>query len=88
MRTTETESTPDTSTAAGGSFAGPLAGVRVIDLSKILAGPYATMSLADLGAEVIKVEHPDGETRLVPGVHPWSVPMPRTSTQRTTARSP
>ncbi|MDN5593394.1 CaiB/BaiF CoA transferase family protein [Brevibacterium aurantiacum] len=60
MRTTETESTPDTSTAAGGSFAGPLAGVRVIDLSKILAGPYATMSLADLGAEVIKVEHPDG----------------------------
>lgn len=60
MRTTESESTPDTSAAAGGTFEGPLAGVRVIDLSKILAGPYATMSLADLGAEVIKVEHPDG----------------------------
>lgn len=38
----------------------PLAGVKVVDLSKILAGPYATMSFADLGAEVVKIEHPDG----------------------------
>nr|WP_222131763.1 CoA transferase [Pseudonocardia sp. C8] len=37
-----------------------MAGIRVVDLSKILAGPYVGMTLADLGADVIKVEHPDG----------------------------
>ncbi len=39
---------------------GPLNGLTVIDMSRVLAGPYATMVLADLGARVIKVEIPDG----------------------------
>lgn len=39
----------------------PLAGIKVVELARILAGPWAGQTLADLGAEVVKVESPDGD---------------------------
>ncbi|MDS1269456.1 CoA transferase [Lipingzhangella sp. LS1_29] len=58
----------------------PLAGIRVTDLSRVLAGPYATMLLSDLGAEVVKVEHPGTGDDTRAWGPPWAQPADDTST--------
>jgi crotonobetainyl-CoA:carnitine CoA-transferase CaiB-like acyl-CoA transferase len=52
----------------------PLSGIRVVDLSRVLAGPFATMLLADLGADVTKVEPPIGDETRTWGPPFWGDP--------------
>ena len=61
-------------------MAAPLAGLRVLDLSRILAGPFAGQTLADLGATVIKVEGPGGDD-----TRTWGPPFIERDGERTAA---
>ncbi len=66
----------------------PLQGIKVIEFCNVAAGPYCGMLLADMGADVIKVEHPQGGVRCARG-RPFPTAIAKTSLRSiaTSARS-
>src|SRR5581483_9892961 len=61
------------------SSSGPLYGIRVIECGSMVSAPYAAKLMADLGAEVIKVESPAGDASRRRGPYPGNVPHPEKS---------